>query len=965
MRCRARSLLALFLAGGLLAQGTINPTLLRVAADEATSPARSAGSAGLVAKVRGSVVWVAVEVDRAAGNFFARASSGVIVDPSGLVVTWGHLVQEVVDDRDRRLLVQLDDAANTQLPATIVRVDAGSGLALLRVVPPAGGLQAAVVGGDTVAPGEPVLVLARPQGKEMLAWAGVASASLASVTLHGRAFAPAELILTDTRNDERGDGAPVFDAQGRLSGLYASEHVLRDRPEPTLEELKMPSFGVVVPAGRLRRAFAAEFAAVANPTLQRAAPAGPEHQQVTAVRAIAPSVVSVWAGDGEWPQLGSNDPGGVVRRPGLGSGVVLSRTGLVVANAHVVDVGPVRVRLADGRTFAASVVKKSSAYNLALLQLELPTGVALQAADCNGDGDAILGEVVLAVGNPLGSQVVVTAGVVSALRLRDGSRIQADANLGNQNGGGAVVAVNGRLLGIGDAGVVDPVDVQYAMRGDRVSAETNLSTFVSIARVRKAFAEALAKAPPDEPVRARSVTAEAERRKRESALTAMVANCAGAMLNVYIAKNMAVPKETDLFPPEPQWQKLFQGSGVIIDPSGLAISNWHVVDEATRPDGSMVADHKVTALAFGGKEYAAKVLSISREHDLSLLQLELAAGQTVPAVQFGSSEALSLGEAVAAIGNPHGQENSITFGVVTAKGQSTRVRGRHAKLEPLIETDAAINGGNSGGALLDLNGRLVGINTAGGGTFNNKGFAIEVDHVRRQVLTLLFAAYKLRSPDLGLRVIDDDGKVLVLDTDLRGPAAEAGVRSGDRIVALNDTPITWSPGWAMQLLQQQPGADVTLHLERGGAPMALRVKPLPAAAWAVVRQSGLLVRDFAFAENPDRVQAAAIAFHRQTTGDAQGTPPSLPEQMVVVDRVFPGEQPVETDVRAGDFVLAVELLSEGGGEAIRQVVTGVEALRDLWNDRKLGDYDGLKWKCWIARGAEVKQVEIRSRRLFW
>lgn len=965
MVCRASSLLPLFVAGTLCAQGTVNPTLLRAAGDEAVSPARSAGTAGLVAKVRNSVVWVAVEVDRTAGNFFARASSGVIVDASGLIVTWGHLVQEVVDASDRRLLVQLDDAANTQLPATIVRVDEGSGLALLRVVPPPAGLQAAAIGADMVSPGEPVLVLGRPHGKEMLAWAGVASASLASVTLHGRAFAPAELFLADTRNDERGDGAPVFDAHGRLAGLYASEHVLRDKPEPTLAELKMPSFGVVVPAGRLRRAFAAEFAPAANPTLHKVGPAEPEHRQVTAVRAIAPTVVSVWCGGGEWPQLGGKDPGGVVRRAGLGSGVVLSRTGLVVTNAHFVDVGPPRVRLADGRTFAASIVEKLSANNLALLQLELPTGDALQAADCNGNGDAILGEVVLAIGNPLGSQVVVTAGVVSALRLRDGSRIQADANLGNQNGGGAVVDVSGRLLGIGDAGAVDPIELQYGMRGDRVTTETNLSTFVAIARVRKLFAEALAKAGADEPIRARLVTAAAERKQRETALTAMVNKCAGAMLNVYIAKNTAVAKETDLFPPEPRWRKLSQGSGVIIDPTGLAISNWHVVDEATRPDGSMVADHKVTALAFGGKEYPARVLSISREHDLSLLQLELEAGQTVPAVEFGSSEALALGEAVAAIGNPHGQENSITFGVVTAKGQNTRVRGRHAKLEPLIETDAAINGGNSGGALLDMNGRLVGINTAGGGTFNNKGFAIEVDHVRKQVLTLLLAAYKLRSPDLGLRVIDDDGKVLVMDTDLRGAAAEAGVRSGDRIVALNDTPITWSPGWAMQLLQQVPGVEMTLHLERGGAPMAIRVKPHSAAAWAVVRQSGLLVRDFAFAEDPDRVQAAAIAFHRQTTGDAQGAPASIPEQVVVVERVFPGEQPAEADVQASDFLLAVELLREDGGEAVRQVVTGVEAVRDLWNDRRLGDYDGLKWRCWIARGAEVKQVEIRSRRLFW
>jgi S1-C subfamily serine protease len=123
-----------------------------------------------------------------------------------------------------------------------------------------------------------------------------------------------------------------------------------------------------------------------------------------------------------------------------------------------------------------------------------------------------------------------------------------------------------------------------------------------------------------------------------------------------------------------------------------------------------------------------RVLSISREDDLSLLQLELEPGE----VRGRSRQFRRAGDRRerAAIGNPHGAANTITFGVVSAKDQELRVRGRWAKLEHLIETDAAINGGNSGGALLDMNGRLVGINSAGGGTFTNRGYAIAVDHVR-------------------------------------------------------------------------------------------------------------------------------------------------------------------------------------------------------------------------------------------
>ena len=126
MRSCAKGALALL--GAMLslpAQGVLNPTLLRAAADEAASPARRAASAGLVAGVRSSVVYVAVEVDGPRGKFvIERASSGVIVDASGLVVTWAALVHEAVGADDKELLVQLDDAENTRLPATVVRSDA-------------------------------------------------------------------------------------------------------------------------------------------------------------------------------------------------------------------------------------------------------------------------------------------------------------------------------------------------------------------------------------------------------------------------------------------------------------------------------------------------------------------------------------------------------------------------------------------------------------------------------------------------------------------------------------------------------------------------------------------------------------------------------------------------------------------------------------------------------------------------
>lgn len=960
-------LIALAISVGLPAQGVVNASLLEAPADDAAAAAaRRLLPATVVQQARAAVVYVFVEVDGPRGKFaIERASSGVLVGKSGLVVTWNHLVQESQGAQDKKLFVQLDDAANTRLPAVVEQKDPATGLALLRVAPPERGLSCVELGPDRPQAGEPVVVLARPEGKEMLAFAGVASPALAAVRLQGVDVAAADVFMTDSRNDERCDGAPVLDGHGRLLGLYASEHVRRDTTDPTLEVLKQPSFGLVVPAGLIRKAFNKAFAATGTGKTA-VAPAATASPTAAAVARVLPSVVSVWCGEGDWPQLGANDPGGVQRREGLGSGVVLAKKGLVVTNAHICGSDPLRVRTSDGRTFDALVIKRHGDTNLAVLRVALPAGTTLPAADCNADDDVILGETVLAVGNPTGAQVVVAAGVVSARRDREGGRIQADANLGNQNGGGAVVDVTGRLLGICDAGRVDPIEIAFAKRGDRVSTDTNLSNFVGIGRVRKAFASVFEDgADAAESIRAPGPVAAADRARRESSLTQMVKKAGPALLNIYIAQNWAKRKEDDPFPPEPNWVDLGFGSGVIIDRSGLALSNWHVVDLATRPDGSMVDDHAVTAGVFGGKKYKVKVLSISREDDLSLLQLELDPGEEVHAIELGSSETLAIGENVAAIGNPHGRENTITFGVVSAKNQEIKVNHRWAKLEHLIETDAAINGGNSGGALLDMNGRLVGINSAGGGTFNNKGYAIAVDHVRKQVLGLLFAAYKLRSPELGVRVMDEQGKVFVMEVDDRGPAARAGVKAGDRVLALGGVPITWSPGFAMELHKRQPGVDVELRVDRKGKEHTFAIAPLAAEVWSVIRQSGLQCRNFPFAEDEARSRAAAIALYRQSTGDATGEPTHVPDQVVLVERVFPGEQPAGEAIAAGDLILGVELVSREGGTPVVLRLSDVAALRTLWNERELGSYEGGLWQCWIARGNEVRKIEVKSRRLFW
>lgn len=947
----------------LPAQGVVNQTLLRApAADPATVARLVSGTELAIAGARSAIVYVEVEVDGPRGKFpIVRSSTGIVVDASGLVLTFRHLVQEAIGATDKRLFVQWDDAERTRLPATVAHSDEATGLVLLQVKPPAGST-AVSLGADHAVPGQPLVLLAYPEGKDLFAFAGVASPALADVEVLGRRWEAARVFLTDTKQDVRADGAAVLDLSGRLLGLFAAEKVRRDQSEPTLEELRQPSFGVVVPVAAIRQAFASVLPRDAAPST--AAPAAPE---VQAVRRVAAAVVGVWGGEGEWPRIPTTDPGAIQRRPGLGSGVVLAAEGLVVTNAHLCLAANVRIRFADGEIRAAKVVRKHSASNLALLQVELPADKRLVAAETAPDDDVLLGETVLAIGNPAGGPVVVTAGVISAQRGREGGRIQADPNLGNQNAGGAIVDLAGRLVGIVDGGAIDPLEVAFAQRGDRATTETNLSTYLGIARVRSIFAAEIAALPATAAIRAPAAATAFEQALRRSPLVEMVARTSGAMLNVYVARDTRKPDPDDPFAEmEPaQLVTLGVGSGVLIDPTGIALSNWHVVAEAVHPDGSAKPNHAVRASVFGGKTYNVRVLSISREDDLSLLQLELAEGETVQAIELGSSSDLALGAAVAAIGNPHNRANTITFGVVTAKNQELRIKGRWAKMEHLLETDAAINGGNSGGALLDMAGRLVGINSAGGGTFTNRGFAIEVDHVRNQVLGLLLQAYKLRSPDLGLRVIDDNGEVVVMDVDARGPAAAAGLRSGDRIESLGGVPITWSPGFALQLARAEAGKPLPMVVRRQGARREFAPVPMASTEWAVVRQSGLQCQNLPFRANPERVRAAVVALHRRLTGDANAEPPVLPEQVVEITRVFAEEQRTPVDIQAGDLLLALELRHVQTGEPVFVRLEELGRLRDLWNDRELGTYEGSEWKVWLARGGEIRTAELVVKRLFW
>lgn len=259
------------------------------------------------------------------------------------------------------------------------------------------------------------------------------------------------------------------------------------------------------------------------------------------------------------------------------------------------------------------------------------------------------------------------------------------------------------------------------------------------------------------------------------------------------------------------------GSGVIISPDGYIVTNNHVIE-----DGN---EYEIT---FNDKrEYKAKLIGIDASTDLALLKVE---AEDLPYVNFGNSDLLSVGEWVMAVGNPFNLESTVTAGIVSAKGRSINILEDQYSIESFIQTDAAVNPGNSGGALVNTKGELVGINTAiitQSGRYEGYSFAVPANLVQKVIFDLKdYGVVQRGMLGVGIDPITDAlAKELDLDSvegvyiksiEVGGAAADAGLKTGDVIISLNGNETNTMPELQEQVARLRPGNVVEVEYIRKG-----------------------------------------------------------------------------------------------------------------------------------------------------
>ena len=395
-----------------------------------------------------------------------------------------------------------------------------------------------------------------------------------------------------------------------------------------------------------------------------------------------------------------------------------------------------------------------------------------------------------------------------------------------------------------------------------------------------------------------------------------------AVVNVSVRSTPKTPRQMRMPPGMDQDNPLFQffgipmqpnhpavpmmgeGSGFIVNADGLILTNAHVVDDA----------QKVTVKLTDRREFEAKVIGSDAKSDVAVLKID---AHDLPVVKLGDPRGLQVGEWVVAIGSPFGFENSVTAGIVSAKGRTLP----DDSYVPFIQTDVAVNPGNSGGPLFNLRGEVVGINSqiySRSGGYQGLSFAIPID-VAMNVGKQLQAKGHVTRGKLGVGIQDVDQALaesfgldvprgaLVSSVEKGGPAEKAGLKEGDVILGFDGQAIDSAGQLPSAVAATDPGKAVALQVWRERAAREFSVK------------LGQMTDDDEVAANDDGASSGRLGMQVRPLSPEERQQTDLSSGLLVED--VDGAA-AEAGVRPGDIVIAANGTSVKSVEQLRSVISG-------------------------------------------
>jgi serine protease Do len=381
--------------------------------------------------------------------------------------------------------------------------------------------------------------------------------------------------------------------------------------------------------------------------------------------------------------------------------------------------------------------------------------------------------------------------------------------------------------------------------------------------------------------------------------------------------------------PVPEQLPLQQGtgSGVVIDTQGHIVTNNHVVEGAT----------EVKVAFVDGAEVDGKVIGTDPRGDLAVVKVS---GVALTPARIGDSDALAVGNWVIAIGNPFGLDHTVTVGVLSARNRSGFTSGNY---EDFLQTDASINPGNSGGPLINLDGEVIGINTAIAGIGTGIGFAVPSTMVR-PIAEQLIATGAVRRPYIGIRtqdltpeLRDAFGKgapakgALVAQIEEGSPAARAGVRPGDVVTSIDGEEVDRSSTMQRLVVQKQIGQELELGVWRDGERREISVTAaeLPAARTAAGADD----------DKPDIQGGLGFALQTMTPELARRLRLAPDTQGAVVTVLRRGGPAARAGIHVGDVIVEIDRepigSADAAADALRASRPGSRLLRILRGDAAL------------------------------